>query len=53
MKIFNRKIFNEERFYEFINELVELRGESDEIIKNEIYNKTCLLYTSPSPRDRG
>lgn len=42
MKIFNRKIFNEERFYEFINELVELRGESDEIIKNEIYNKTII-----------
>ena len=28
-------------------------SKSDDIEPNLITNKTCLLYTSPSPRDRG
>ena len=32
-------------------EIEELKNNLEEFIKNDLSNLTCLLYTSPSPRD--
>ena len=52
----NQSLFNEGLAREFINRLQNLRKQSgfevtDKIILYLTPDKTCLLYTSPSPRD--
>ena len=58
----DEKIYTNEMFNEKIGSLVMficnhcpfVKHVNDEIVKltNEIMDKNCLLYTSPSPRDR-
>ena len=35
----------------FLDELTEIRKDTLEALREPLENKSCLLYTSPSPRD--
>ena len=62
--IFNIDITNPEPYKEYIEKVKPIaekfggeylvRGGTNQIVEgNWQYTRTCLLYTSPSPRDRG
>ena len=36
-----------------ILEIIHLNGKLDDLPDDVVFSRTCLLYTSPSPRDRG
>ena len=45
--------FTKEEQEEFLNLLGRITPEQREALKKVLKSFTCLLYTSPSPRDRG
>ena len=49
LKVFNRSINKAEPLKEFGAEISKTLGE---VVKDNDFIITCLLYTSPSPRDR-
>ena len=49
---FGTEIAQSEKLWSLFSQL-ELETDSSHITKRQLISHTCLLYTSPSPRDRG